>query len=194
MKTRRLISNISFNTPDYFDFVIRGLFQNGIIDFAYWICHKGDSDDKKDHIHFCLQPSRSLDTISLNSHFLEFPFHGSRRLPLKPTSKYVPVSSLDDWLLYCKHDKDYLSSKGLSRNYHYLWVDFKSTDSDAFWHDVHNIDTSKICRLSYLRDGVLQNIPFAELIQSGQIPIAYRAQYEAQYRALKIIESSKNLE
>lgn len=188
MKTRRTLTNISFNSPDYFADRMNDLLRDGVIDWAYWIVHHADNDDKKQHIHFVFQPARSVETSIITSYFLEFPFYGRIRLPLKPTSKYVPCVSLDDWLLYCKHDKDYLISKGLERNYHYQWEDFCTTDRDSLLHDIGNINYNKIGQLSMLRAGVLNKIPFAELIQQGKIPIAYRSQYEAQYRALMNLE------
>ena len=190
MKTRRVLSNISFNTLPFFSYVIRGLYKDNIIDWAYWIFHSADKDDKKQHIHFCFQPSKAIDTFDFSLCFLEFPFHGCR-LPLKPTSRYQPVLSLDDWLLYCKHDRDYLLSKGIERNVHYDWSDFKSTDSDSLEHDINNIDYTKFNRMSLLFEGVNNHTPFADLVQKGVVPINFRSQYEAQYRALKRLRDSE---
>lgn len=191
MKTRRILSNISFNSPSFFKLIIEGLYHDCVIDWAYWIIHYPDKDDKKSHIHFVFQPSRALDTSDFVSKFLEFPFHGNR-LPLKPTSRFQPVVSLDDWLLYCKHDSEYLRSKGLERHLHYNWSDFLSTDYDSLQHDIDNIDYNQFGRLALLSEGALNHIPFAELVQRGLIPINYRAQYEAQYIALKRIRDSES--
>lgn len=195
MKTRRVLSNISFNTPSYFRKISLDLVADGYFDYIYWICHHADTDDKKDHIHFLFQPSKSLETSSIIEKYLQFDisFPADNSLsfvlndyrPLKPTFKFNPVNSLDDWLLYCCHNVDYLSSKGLKRNYYYKWTDFQSTDSDSLIHDINNIDYTKIGRLSFLREGALYDVPFYQLIQDGKIPIQYRAQYEAQYNALR---------
>ena len=193
MKTRRLISNISFNTLAYFRYRVNELFENSIIDYAYYIFHFADNDDKSDHIHFCLQPSRAIDTFELNTYFLEFPFYGDCRLPFRPTSNYKFVNSIDDWLLYCKHDPNYLLSKGQSRNFKYEWSDFYSTDSYSLTHDINNIDKLKYGRLSALQDAVRNRCDFSELIQNGTIPIAYRAQYEAQYKALLLKDNRRIL-
>lgn len=193
MRSRRILSNISFNSLEFFEYVINDLSSNGFIDWCYWIKHYGDNDDKKDHIHFCFQPSSTIDTSTFNRHFYEFSFVDSDHRAKRPTVKYMPVTSLDDWLLYCKHDRDYLLTKGLERIYFYEWSDFRSTDILAFEHDVSNIDSTKYGRLSILRDGVKSKIPFAELIQQGSLPIAYRAQYEAQYRALQILDHNRKV-
>lgn len=193
MRSRRILSNISFNSLEFFEYIINELYQDGVIDWAYWIQHQGDKDDKKSHIHFCFQPSSTIDTVTFNRKFYEFSFVEPDKRVKRPTVKYMPVTSLDDWLLYCKHDKDYLITKGLERYYFYEWRDFHFTDALAFEHDISNIDRTKYGRLSLLRDGVRDRIPFAELIQQGQLPIAYRAQFEAQYRALQILDKKRKI-
>lgn len=191
MRTRRVLSNVSFNSPDFFDYVISGLYHDSVIDWCYWVSHLPDRDDKKAHIHFVFQPSKIIDTVVFLRHFLEFPFHGNR-LPLKPTSRFQPVISLDDWLLYCKHDSVYLSQKGLERKYHYDWSDFHSTDFDSLQHDIDNIDYTQFGRLALLNEGVISHTSFAELVQRGIVPINFRSQYEAQYLALKKLRMADN--
>lgn len=193
MRSRRILSNISFNSLDFFEYTINELFNDGVIDWAYWVKHYGDNDDKKDHIHFCFQPSSTIDTATFNKRFYEFSFVDTDKRAKRPTVKYMPVVSLDDWLLYCKHDRDYLLTKGLERIYFYDWSDFHTTDTLALEHDINNIDSTKYGRLSILRDGVKMRVPFAELIQQGQLPIAYRAQYEAQYRALQYLDKKRKI-
>lgn len=190
MKTRRVLSNISFNSLEFFETIINGLYLDGIVDWAYWILHFPDKDDKKEHIHFVFQPSKAIDTVDFQLSFLEFPFHGNRK-PKKPTSRFQPVLSLDDWLLYCKHDHNYLLSKGLSRTISYDWSDFHSTDFDSLEHDINNIDHLKYGRMSILSNGVDEHVPFADLVQKGFIPINFRSQYEAQYSALKRLRDNE---
>lgn len=193
MNTRRILSNISFNSPTFFSMIVGELARDGIIDWCYWIVHKADNDDKKEHIHFCFQPSKQIDTLQLNKLFYEWRFLGidclsnlsiDNWMPYKPTTRYQPVISLDDWLLYCKHDKDYLEQKGLDRNYHYEWSNFFATDYDSLNHDINNIDYTKISRLKILKEGAINYVPFYQLVQSGQLPIQFRAQYERQYNEI----------
>ena len=194
MKTRRLLSNISFNTAAYFKSVAGVLVKDRYIDWCYWIVHEADTDDKKKHIHFVFQPSRSIDTAIFNSKFNEWEWIISDDLeqckvmnyrPLKPTLKYQYCISLDDWFLYCKHDYDYLNAKGLTRNYAYNWEDFRSTDTDSLEHDINNIDFTKVNRMKFLKEGVMSSVPFAVLVQNGKVPIQWRQQYEKQYEALR---------
>lgn len=167
----------------FFENCIKRLYREGIIDWCYWIRHNADTDDTKSHIHFVLKPSKRVDCNKLRLYFVEL-VSDSDCPPLCCTSKWFFTSSLDDWLLYCVHDIGYLSSKGLHRNYHYGFDDFRATDYDALRVDWTQIDRTKFLRLQYLEDAVRQHIPFVELVQQGVIPIGQRAQYEMQFTAL----------
>lgn len=153
-----------------------------LIDWCHWICHRAESSEKKDHIHFVLKPSKRIDTASLNKFFLEI--DPNNALPLKPTSDWRPVSSMDDWLLYAVHDSDYLKSKSQKREIIYMKKDLQTTDEDALNEAWNCIDRMKFARLRALEDAVARQIPFARLVQDGIIPIAQRAQYERQYADL----------
>lgn len=192
MKTKRTISNISYNTPDHFQGVVFDLVQRGVIEWCYWIQHKAEEDELKDHIHFVLQPSASLDTAKLGAEFREFDLTNPK--PLGVTAKWNFTSGQDgmsNWILYCMHHPGYLASKGQVRTYHYGVEDFGTTDQDAFLEDVRAIDLMQFQRLQALADAVEQSKPFATLVQTGIIPIAQRTQYEAQYRALKVLKQQK---
>lgn len=191
MKTTRTISNITYNTLPFFEHVINDLAERGIIEWAYWILHKADSDDKKDHIHFVLRPSARIETTALRNAFLEPT--ADNPLPLAPTSKWFFTNSMDDWILYVLHDEAYLASKGQTRNYRYEIESLCATDRDALMADYNNIDRVKFDRLRRLAEAVYDGIPFVNLVQSGLIPISQRAQYEAQYRAL-LDRSYKNVD
>lgn len=185
MKTTRIISNISYNTIDHFQGVIYDLEQRHIIDWAYWIYHKAEEDERKDHIHFVLKPSGRIDTAILAKEFLEIDYTNPK--PLGVTSKWQ-ASDIENWLLYCSHDRGYLASKGQTRKYHYAYEDFGYTDEDAFLEDWHNINRVAYQRLEALAEAVEKRIPFVLLVQQGIIPIAQRSQYEFQYKALLQLE------
>lgn len=182
MQTTRTISNISYNTPEFFSGVIASLVSRGIIEWCYWIVHEPDTDENKQHIHFVLRPSKRLETADLGKLFLQpDPNHEK---PLKCTEKWNFTSSMDDWLLYAVHDIGYLLSKGQFRNKHYNFNDLKATDPDALRCDWNGIDMLKYRRLEVLQNAIDNNTPFAILVQQGAIPIAQRSQYEQQYLAL----------
>ena len=183
MLTKRVISNIAYNTPEYFESIINGLLSRGIIDWAYWVYHLADTDETKDHIHFVLAPSARLDTSALRLEFMQpDPTHPSQ--PLCCTSKWRPTNSMDDWLLYAVHDPYYLASKGQLRRHQYTYEDLHSTDADALRNDWACINRMPYQRLQFLVDAIRDEVPFAVLVQQGVIPIAQRAQFEFQYNDL----------
>lgn len=190
MQTIRVISNISYNTIEYFESKIAELVSRRIIDWAYWVFHLADEDELKDHIHFVLKPSKRLETADLRDFFKEVdPNHEK---PRTCTSRWQPTNSMDDWLLYAKHDPAYLTSKGQYRRHHYEWKDIKATDEDALQADIACIDMRKYYILEWLEDAARSQTPFFVLVQQGLIPIAQRSQFEFQYNALtRAIENEK---
>lgn len=192
MDTRRTLSNISFNSPYFFRAVIADLFNDDKIDWCYWIVHQPDKDDKKVHIHFCFQPSRTINTKDFAKRFYQWEFKNIydpgegifNWMPRKATDKYMTVTSLQDWLLYCKHDESYLSFKGLTRNIHYDWDDFEATDIDSLYHDISDIDMTKFGRIALMEQAIEEHRPFYKLVSEGKVPIQFRAQYEQQYLAM----------
>jgi hypothetical protein len=190
MQTIRVISNISYNTLEFFETKINELTARRIIDWAYWVYHFADEDELKDHIHFVLKPSKRLETADLRDFFKEIdPNHDK---PRTCTARWQPTNSMDDWLLYAKHDPAYLTSKGQYRRHHYEWKDIKATDEDALKADIACIDMRKYYILEWLEDAARSQTPFFVLVQQGLIPIAQRSQFEFQYNALtKAIENEK---
>lgn len=191
MQTIRVISNVSYNTPEFFRTKTLELVERGIIDWCYWVYHLADEDELKDHIHMVLKPSKRLDTNDLRKFYNEI--DPTNPLPRTCTMKWHATNSMDDWLLYAKHDPAYLSSKGQFRRYHYKWDDIQSTDLDSLRQDIAAIDMRKYLILEWLEDAVRNKTPFFILVQQGLIPIAQRSQYEFQYNALqRAIENERN--
>lgn len=186
MQTIKIISNISYNSIEFFTSVITKLQKDGVIEWCYWIYHEADNDETKPHIHFVLKPSARIDTTKLRVQFFEFTPYSD--LPLCCTTKWNFTNSMDDWLLYAVHDIGYLASKGQFRNIHYNFSDLHATDFDALKNDWNAINRLKYERLAILQEAVDTNTPFAILVQNGIVPISQRAQYEAQFQALKKIK------
>lgn len=183
MQTIRVISNIDYNTPEFFRRKIEDWYERGIIDWCYWILHQPDTDETKAHIHFVLKPSRRVDTADLRKDLFEFdPTHPDK--PLTCTNAWHFTNSMDEWLLYAVHDVAYLQSKGQVRNIRYDYDDLQATDYDALRADWNAIDRTRFDRLRVLYEAVEKGTPFFQLVQSGLIPITQRAQYEFQYNAL----------
>lgn len=123
MKTTKPISSISWNSMQYLVDRLEELRKAHLIAFWVLIQHHAEEDEKKDHIHFYVEPNRSIDTEVLRENFIE----------LVPDSKPLGVnkfqkSNFQNWLWYCLHDKAYLFSKGETRKYHYSIEDLISSD------------------------------------------------------------------
>lgn len=173
MKTSKTISNISYNSPAFFESKVNDLVQRGVIEWCYWILHKADIDELKNHIHFVLKPCKAIDTHLLRSEFNEFdPKHPDK--PLTCTAVFRPVLTghMDDWLLYAVHDPSYLASKGQKRNVTYSFDDLKSTDYDALRFDWTGINRLKFTRIQSLVDAVRDGMTWMEILNAGIVPMA----------------------
>lgn len=185
MKTRKTISNISYNSLAHFREVVTRLVQRGVIEWCYWIFHFAEDDELKNHIHLVLQPSGTLETAQLEKEFLEVDPNNDK--PLGLTKKWNPTSGeegMSNWLLYVLHHSGYLASKGQYRKFHYQVEDLNSTDPDALREDLHKVNYMQFARLQALADAVSEGKPFALLVQEGTVPINLRAQYQQQYNEL----------
>lgn len=184
MNTISLISNISYNTPEFFEAKIKVLSSgdNRLIDWAHWIFHLPEDDETKPHIHFVLKPSRRIDTNSLRNEFLESPAllveaksqRGEAITPndLKPLGclPFDKTKNISDWLLYAIHDVRYLLKKGQARKHHYNRQDVKSTDPDFLsvqWNDTIDPLQALCGRVLELR---AQEMTFGEILATGLIP------------------------
>ena len=99
MKTKRTISNISYNTLAYFVEVVSRLVSRGVIEWCYWIYHFAEDDELKDHIHFVMQPSAKIETAQLEKEFYEI--DGTNPKPLGVTKKWNYTSGeegMSNWL------------------------------------------------------------------------------------------------
>ncbi len=124
MKTIKPISTISYNHVAYLEDKLKSDLENGIIAYWQFIKHIGEGEDK-DHIHVYIEPATRLDTIAYAKTFNE----------LDPTNvKPLGVMAFKnskwwDWHYYGLHDRDYLSSKNLTRTQHYQLTDMVTSDS-----------------------------------------------------------------
>ena len=123
MKTTKPISSISWNSRNYLVDRLEELRKAHLIAFWVLVKHTAEEDEKKDHIHFYVEPNRSIDTELLREKFIEL-VPGSKPLGVNKFQK----SDFKNWLWYCLHDKAYLLSKGETRKYHYSIEDLISSD------------------------------------------------------------------
>lgn len=125
VKTTKPISSISWNSLQYLVDRLEELRKAHLIAFWVLIQHHAEDDEKKDHIHFYVEPNRSIDTEVLRENFIE----------LVPNQKPLGVnkfqkSDFKNWLWYCLHDKVYLASKNESRKYQYSISDLISSNDE----------------------------------------------------------------
>lgn len=184
MNTISLISNISYNTPEFFEAKIKALASGDkrLIDWAHWIIHSPEDDETKSHIHFVLKPSRRIDTNALRNEFIESPAlfieAKSQRGEKITENDFKPLGvlpfdktkNISDWLLYAVHDVRYLLKKGQTRKHHYERKDVKSTDPDFLavqWNDTIDPLQTLCGRVLELR---AQEKTFGEILATGIVP------------------------
>ena len=171
MNTSKSIAGISYNTEEFLKGTLEDWKREGIIEFAMFIHHKAEADEKKDHFHVYIIPAKRLQTVDLELKSQEFdPMHPDK--PLKLLG--LTPSKESDWLLYALHDPTYLIEKGLEKAYHYSLEDFKSTDLDLFDIIVSRIGETRNGKIEnrviqMIRNGMTWN----EMLTSGLIPMRY---------------------
>lgn len=185
MMTGKPISTISFNSQPFCLGVLHQLADIGR--FSAWVAipHKGEDDDagKKDHIHIFAEPSKRLQTDDLKGFFAE-------RDPLsdKPRS-ILPwrSSSFSDWYLYCLHDRQYLTRKGLERRYHYKDTDFLSSDPDYLRFLVRNITAQDYTIIGQMQDAQKAGLSWPQFFARGSVPVQLVKQYKMSWDLLACV-------
>lgn len=166
MQTSRLISTISYNTPAFLAGRLADLVNGGIIEYAHWIHHEPEEDEKKDHFHLVLQPNKRLDTSALRKEFVELPVGLSASLGVMP----FQFSKMRDWLLYGVHDKAYLIQKGQKRSRSYKFDDIKTTEPDLLdtqWKEAHEGEDSRMCQVIEMAES---GVDWKEILRCGIVP------------------------
>lgn len=125
MKTTKPLSSISWNSRQFLVDRLEELRKAHLIAFWVLIQHQAEDDEKKKHIHFYVEPNRSIDSEVLRENFIE-PVPGSKPLGVNKFQK----SKFTDWLWYSLHDKAYLASKGEARKYSYSIKDLIASDDE----------------------------------------------------------------
>ena len=175
MQTTKLISSISYNTPEFLKGKLCDLVRQGILDYAHWVFHKPEDDETKTHAHIVVKPNRRLDTSALRNLCIG-PVIGEDKprgvLPFRFSQR------MSDWVLYSAHDPIYLLRKNETRRYHYEQSDFHSTDLDLLdedWRECHRGSDSKI---PILRDMAEAGQTWAEVLSQNFLPVNQLFQYK----------------
>ena len=170
MKTSVILSNITWNTPQFFKRAAEELVKAGILDWVHAVPHKAESDEKKEHIHFILKPSKAIDTAWLQMRFTEIP--PGEFLPRKPTSDWRKTKNFTDWLLYSLHDKDYLASKLEKHEFSYTLDDCITTDISSLENSYREAKLSGLGPVSKIRRAYELGYKREEFFLSGAIPLS----------------------
>lgn len=178
MKTKKDVSTISYNTPEFLKRKLDSLLANHTISDYIFIFHHKEIDEGKDHIHLLIRPNTLLDTMDIQSQLEEFDPRNPEK-PLRPID--FRQSKIDEWILYVQHYAPYLAMKFESREYHYQRSDFVYADPDSF-EDIYNhaFRGSEFAQryqvLQALKTGISDP---TQLIFNGTIPLNQAANLSA---------------
>ena len=178
MRTSKPFSTISYNSQEFLVSKLDDLVSRGVLDFWAFIFHHAEEDEKKDHIHLHLVPSRLVDAKSILSCLDEFdPTH-----PLQPLKCSAPSpSKFADWFLYCTHNEAYLASKGQFRKFTYPYEDFICSDVTYFTELRHQIDLTKFNEAARIKEAIISGMSFADMVYLGMIPVQQISNYRQYY-------------
>jgi hypothetical protein len=173
MITSKLISTVSWNTPDFLKGKLYDLVRQNIIEYAHWIWHEPESDQSKAHAHLIIKPNKRLDTSKLRNEFVE-PIAGEEKP--RGVNPFV-TSKIGDWVLYGVHDVAYLLRKCQTREHHYEKKDILTTEPDLLdehWRDCHEGEDRRVEQVIKFAQ---QGLSWFDVLQLGIIPINQLFQY-----------------
>lgn len=169
MRTSKPISTISYNSIPFLQSKMDEFVRNHVFSAWFFVKHRAEKDERKDHIHVYAVPNKMLDTMALQEALRELD-------PENPQKTLGCIdfcsSNPDDASLYFAHNEEYLAWKGETREFHYGFDEFYYSDADWFedvvFHALHSSDfaqKSKVIRA--LRDGMSP----ADIVMSGIAPL-----------------------
>lgn len=177
MRTKQYISTITYNTIPYLELKLNEMVGSNILDFYAFIYHKKECDEKKDHIHLFLMPSRQVDTAKLNEDLSQPVKDSDKPLGTCGIWHIVGKNNISDWILYSLHDAVYCKLKGyLDRVYTYSIEDMHTSNVDGlnelYFDALHS---SKFYFDKHIRDVILQSENHyqagVELVKNGYVPL-----------------------
>lgn len=186
MNTRKDLSNISYNTPEWLEFKLNELKEKGKIDLWMFISHKPENENdiaanKKEHIHLMFRPSGQIQTAVFGKYFEELDILHPDRPPLRCTDDWRVVNSFGDWWLYVLHDPKYLKMKHLTREFHYSIDDMRVSDMNTVERMISFIDLADIYRIETIYDAAHNGWSFSKAMAAGVFgnkPQAYALLYK----------------
>lgn len=177
MGTQRPLSTISYNSKEFLIMKLNELYQAHTINRWYFIEHKPEEDEKKNHFHVFMMPNKRVDMMELKEFFDESdPDHGKPRCCIA-----FHYSDLDEWMLYAIHYEPFLTYKHESRIYHYEAQEIEAfcelSLADDFHHALH---CSRFAQQNQMLT-TIKDYRFcpADLILDGHIPLSMASQVNA---------------
>lgn len=182
MRTSKPISTISYNSEQFLKSKIdywKGL---GLIEYAMWIRHEAEADEKKAHYHVFMRPAKLIQTMDFENDSCEID-------PLNPDKPFkmigFRVSKENDWLLYSIHDPLYLAEKGLQREFCYSFDDIITTCHDTLNDIISHLNDDRKGRLEYrLMDCIKREMTWQQIVSSGIIPLRQLSGAKLLYEAV----------
>ena len=159
MKTIRPLATIAYDEN-----ILRLVFETYPDSFSFWayIKHKGEGEglsEKKDHFHVYVEPSNKISPVALKDVF--YTEDG------RPSTLNWRFSQFQGWFYYVIHDLDYLTSKGISRMYHYSIDDIVCSDPlelDALLQECGVPECSRL-RQALMNDQSLKSMYMSGLLK-----------------------------
>lgn len=145
MVTSKLVTNIYYGQADYLKESLNRLVNDGLIAWWVYCCHSGErqfnpikssweGERLKDHIHVGIKPNKRLDLDTVYNETLQL--DGFKKV-IGFTRNWEFVRSQFDFWLYLYHDKDYLTSKNIVREYNYTTDDIIASDDDIKKYELY---------------------------------------------------------
>lgn len=189
VRTSKPIATISYNTPEFLKLKLEELRKAGRLSEWYFIYHKAEADEKKDHIHLYAVPSKMLQTDDLIKEFIQPDPANNGKFVTCP--RWVS-SKFADWYLYAIHDAAYLATKGQTRQYHYRLDDVQAFDRDVLEDCVREIDLTTVNAVKRMQDAQKAGLSYAQFFRSGGVPINAVRAYEEAWKLLQMAGTYRN--
>lgn len=191
MKTRKPITTISYNTDGFLITKLEELRKAKIISIWFFVNHKAEVDEKKDHKHLWILPAKTIQTDDLYDELLEPDLQHLDKPPLK-CLHFQSCNSFADWYLYSLHDKSYLLRKGQKRAFSYTIDDFVCSDRDELDEFVREIDMTDYSAMGRLTEAIDQGLSFDEYLRRGSVPVQLFNQYQKAWEYLTCGGTDRN--
>lgn len=186
MASKKPLATIAYDENVLVNVLLKLLNDHTIRFFAY-IRHHGEGagdSEGKEHFHVYVEPNKLVDTMEFRENFdTDEGLH---------TTLLWRDSKLTDWFWYVLHDENYLTSKGLKRQYHYSLSDITASEPEELERILNESEVPECVRL---RNALQQRMDFTTMYENGIIRPGNALGIKAIYESilLKQIKESKKV-